>query len=424
MLDSNTAHTHGAGIYCRLSSNPNITRCVISNNKTLTGCGGKGGGVSAFDSNPQVINCTISGNNAESLAGAVYIENGPSSTVSNCIVEGTDSLPAIYISASPTVSISYNDLHNNLVGNFAGALPTGIGELVSVNANGDSCDSYMNIFCNPLFVNLGAGDFHLQTGSPCIDAGDPAAPLDPDSTVSDIGRYFFDQSGSTPLVLTLTPHNPPIQVPANGGSFSLTAEIVNSTTDPINFDAWTEAVLPGGSTYGPIILRTNLVIPAGATIMRELTQSVPGTAPPGNYTYVGKAGNHPSTVIDSDEFSFEKLAGDNGGCIHQGWDFYGWPVRNTELVTSSGSTEISSFTLSPNPFNNKTDISFYLPEGRNISLVVYDINGREITRLAEGWLNLGMHKFSFDGADLPSGVYFACYTSKSSTHTRKLLLIK
>jgi len=47
---------------------------------------------------------------------------------------------------------------------------------------------------DPLFVDRFSGDYHLLSNSPCIDAGDPSLPKDPDSTRSDIGAYFFDQS--------------------------------------------------------------------------------------------------------------------------------------------------------------------------------------------------------------------------------------
>jgi hypothetical protein len=50
-----------------------------------------------------------------------------------------------------------------------------------------------NIDEDPLFVDPGNGNYHLQSNSPCIDAGDPASPLDPDSTVADMGAYYFHQ---------------------------------------------------------------------------------------------------------------------------------------------------------------------------------------------------------------------------------------
>jgi hypothetical protein len=44
----------------------------------------------------------------------------------------------------------------------------------------------------PLFWDQAGGDLHLAPGSPCIDAGDPAAPLDPDGTRIDVGALTYD----------------------------------------------------------------------------------------------------------------------------------------------------------------------------------------------------------------------------------------
>ncbi len=46
---------------------------------------------------------------------------------------------------------------------------------------------------DPLFVNPDSGNYHLQPGSPMIDAGASAIPDDPDGTRSDIGAFYFDQ---------------------------------------------------------------------------------------------------------------------------------------------------------------------------------------------------------------------------------------
>lgn len=50
-----------------------------------------------------------------------------------------------------------------------------------------------NISSDPLFVDADNGEYHLQVGSPCIDAGDTASPEDPDETRADIGAFYFDQ---------------------------------------------------------------------------------------------------------------------------------------------------------------------------------------------------------------------------------------
>ena len=47
---------------------------------------------------------------------------------------------------------------------------------------------------DPLFLNDEQKDFRLTLGSPCIDAGNPSCPVDPDSTIADIGALYFDQT--------------------------------------------------------------------------------------------------------------------------------------------------------------------------------------------------------------------------------------
>jgi hypothetical protein len=113
-------------------------------------------------------------------------------------VEGSSGNSSLYFedtTNTSNTSISYCDVYNNDGANFGGSVPAGLGDLVGVNGCGDSCDVYMNIFMDPMFVDTANGDFHLLAGSPCIDAGDPNSPLDPDGTIADIGAFYFDQVG-------------------------------------------------------------------------------------------------------------------------------------------------------------------------------------------------------------------------------------
>lgn len=78
----------------------------------------------------------------------------------------------------------------------------------------------------------------------------------------------------------------------------------------------------------------------------------------------------------------------------------------------------------PNPFNPETHLSFTLPEASKVSLIVYDISGREVARLINGFQSAGFHEVTFNAPDLPSGVYFARLTAGTFQQTQKLLLVK
>jgi hypothetical protein len=86
----------------------------------------------------------------------------------------------------------------------------------------------------------------------------------------------------------------------------------------------------------------------------------------------------------------------------------------------------SSLALScyPNPFNPSTTISFALEHETNIRLNIFDLTGRRVRTLAEGRWNAGMHEVRFDGAALPSGLYFARLQAGGLAKTQKLVMLK
>jgi hypothetical protein len=78
----------------------------------------------------------------------------------------------------------------------------------------------------------------------------------------------------------------------------------------------------------------------------------------------------------------------------------------------------------PNPFNPQTQIRFALPEAVPVSLVIYDVTGREIARLAEGVLEAGYHTVAFEGTSLPSGIYLYRLQAGDFVETKRMALVK
>lgn len=78
----------------------------------------------------------------------------------------------------------------------------------------------------------------------------------------------------------------------------------------------------------------------------------------------------------------------------------------------------------PNPFNPETKITYTLPRGMNIRLEVFDILGRSICLLADGYQNAGNYTIVFNGDEISSGIYFYRLSSKESSITKQLVLMK
>jgi len=83
----------------------------------------------------------------------------------------------------------------------------------------------------------------------------------------------------------------------------------------------------------------------------------------------------------------------------------------------------------PNPFNPSTVIRYDLPQAGPVSLIVYDITGREVTRLVNEVEPAGTYEVRFDGGSarsggVASGVYFYTVRAGSFTQTRKMVYLK
>ena len=96
-------------------------------------------------------------------------------------------------------------------------------------------------------------------------------------------------------------------------------------------------------------------------------------------------------------------------------------ILNSEL-------SINSFNLGqnyPNPFNPTTNISFSVPEESVVEINIYDVSGRLILNLVSNVKYAqGIHSVKFDGANLPSGMYYYRLKTNDYISTRKMVLMK
>ena len=79
----------------------------------------------------------------------------------------------------------------------------------------------------------------------------------------------------------------------------------------------------------------------------------------------------------------------------------------------------------PNPFNPSTTIKFSIEQQSEVDLTVFNSLGQEVkTLILSRDMNAGTHEVSFDGSDLPSGVYFYKLQVGSYVETKKMILMK
>lgn len=78
----------------------------------------------------------------------------------------------------------------------------------------------------------------------------------------------------------------------------------------------------------------------------------------------------------------------------------------------------------PNPFNPTTKIIFNIRNSDNVSLNVYNQQGKLINELVKEYKTPGSYSVDFDGSNLPSGVYYCTVQVEKESYTKKMLLLK
>jgi hypothetical protein len=178
----------GGGILCQNPAAPTIIHNIIKDNHSTF----IGGGIYVSGGPAILRNNLIVGNSSESVGGGIYVIGGGEMTnntvYGNSAVNGGGGM--FYNYGSPIIcnSVFWGNSSTNGEQEIRSLTdpPVITYSVVQGGWPGDG-----NLDEDPMFVDPSNADFSLQAGSPCIDAGDPSSPLDPDGTTSDMGAYYY-----------------------------------------------------------------------------------------------------------------------------------------------------------------------------------------------------------------------------------------
>jgi len=201
-ISENTARIRGGGIYCYESGSATITNCIISGNVAGDGSGGAedgygGGGVCCYRAAPTIINCQIAWNIADGGGGGVYsLMDSP--TITNCTLVGNAAatggglyamLPNIAVTLKNCILWDNTASTGHEIALVSSKVAVSYSDVQGGQAQVDADDpnwltwGWGNVNADPRFRDADGpdgdpntwedNDYHISSGSPCINKGDP-----------------------------------------------------------------------------------------------------------------------------------------------------------------------------------------------------------------------------------------------------------
>ena len=107
--------------------------------------------------------------------------------------------------------------------------------------------------------------------------------------------------------------------------------------------------------------------------------------------------------------------------VGDGFNTYSLSREVEDLVTAK---EFSIGEAYPNPFNPVTSFSYTMSEAGMVNVSIYDIHGRQIAELVNGYQAAGSYPVVWDANEVSSGVYMIKMNSGDHTAMQKIMLIK
>jgi parallel beta-helix repeat protein len=387
-ISDNFADFYGGGIYCGNNSNPTIVANIINRNRAAGG-----GGIYCDNSSPSIIGNTVSENDD----GGICCVSSSSPTIDGNTISENGGMLGGGIrcnNSSPTIS------GNTISGNGAGG-----GGGICCGSNSSPTISSNTIRGNSASFG-GGGGIYCYNSSTTISGNTISG-----NSAWGIGGGIYCGNNSSPTVVNCILWGNSIQQIYQDGTSHLQA-----TYCDIQDTLW--------AGEGNISLDPLFVDPANDDYhLQSTVGSFHGGSwlPDSLYSPCIDAGD------PSSPFALEPMP--NGGRINMG--FEGNTVE-ASLSTSASvpqliaelPTEFQLYNPYPNPFNPVTTLSYSLPVSGMVDLTVFDITGRKVVTLINGFSPAGSHRVLFDGSNLASGVYFYQMSVGDYRLVRKAILLK
>ncbi len=457
-ITGNSALSDGGGI-CNMYWTAIIVNNIVTDNTTGGNGGGIASGLGGVSSSP-ITNNIIMRNVAADDGGGLYVYNGTSAVSGNVIANNTaNRVGGFFAYGGSDASISNNVISDNsalgIVGGVWSLSSQSIlnNQIIRNSATDDAgvlTDYNGTIRLNTIAWNTNTGYDNPLNRAICVDTH---SLLDSNNILSNAAFYELyngNAQGSGDVDAT-----------NNWWGTSNDAGVQTKIYDW--FDNGSQAVL----NYSPYLTTPDTAAPvsppahvrktnigAGQTKISWTHNPEPDIA--GYHVYYGKptgygfahvvdAGNDTScilagvpitdtiavTVYDRSYRLANELestiVNDNMINGNESWYSYAVDTAATSGVSFQGNPIPKTSALLqnyPNPFNPSSEIGYQISEFRHVTLVVYDLLGREVAVLVNEPKSPGSYEVKFDGSNLPSGVYFYRLQTGNFMQTKRLLLLK
>lgn len=194
------------------------------------------------------------------------------------------------------------------------------------------------------------------------------------------------------------------------GTYRVTVTGTNgcqATSNPISVSA-------NGCTPPPI----PVITVSGSNVITT-GQTVTLTATPG-YSYLWSNGDHTQSITVSAGGSYTVRAYRGGSCFSTSLpaNITVMSLRESLEAANNASAPLSVY---PNPANDVLNFVFNQNEGKNISLKILDITGREVQALEVNAI-AGENRIQMNISSLPKGIYMACLFNNNDKQVVKVLV--